>query len=291
MATPGAKPRIESDALAGPQFSNTIDFEVLRDLGMSADEYARFADEDKATSPVHINGKRRRNDTEHCELAHLKCSRPLPDVAKTDTRTPHAPLPITIFAPSASEKCSTFLTFASPLVPACEFRSSRVPELDTELSSTSAIKEYPEFELEAVVSQICSVLLEDNQISVRLAVQALGLHAARRLRDETLKIEVSRRAGFFFSVQSLQEVLYYCCAALQDEGGLFTADGERRRSPGGVFFELLKGRVDKDTFKNIFAHQTKARTQRLNARRQRDRAFRSISLGVAPTAGAMHGFK
>lgn len=265
MATPGAKPRIESDALAGPQFSNTIDFEVLRDLGMSADEYARFADEDKATSPVHINGKRRRNDTEHCELAHLKCSRLLPDVAKTGTRTPHAPLPITIFAPSASETCSTFLTFASPLVPACEFRSSRVPELDTELSSTSAIKEYPEFELEAVVSQICSVLLEDNQISVRLAVQALGLHAARRLRDETLKIE--------------------------DEGGLFTADGERRRSPGGVFFELLKGRVDKDTFKNIFAHQTKARTQRLNARRQRDRAFRSISLGVAPTAGAMHGFK
>jgi hypothetical protein len=70
-----------------------------------------------------------------------------------------------------------------------------------------------------------------------------------------------------------------------------TADGTRRRTPGGVFFELLRSRVDKDTYKSIFAHQSKAHSQRINARRQRERAYRAMSLGIAPTPGAMAGFR
>ena len=58
-----------------------------------------------------------------------------------------------------------------------------------------------------------------------------------------------------------------------------------------MFFELLRSRVDPVTFRAIFAHSTKLRNRRVNARRQRDRAFRAMSMGVAPTPGALSGFR
>lgn len=42
---------------------------------------------------------------------------------------------------------------------------------------------------------------------------------------------------------------------LQAGGGMATADGSgRRRSPGGVFFLLLKDRVSKDDYKMVSEH-------------------------------------
>lgn len=40
--------------------------------------------------------------------------------------------------------------------------------------------------------------------------------------------------------------------AVEAEGGMWTAGNERRRTPGGVFFKLLKDKTDRNTTKRIF---------------------------------------
>lgn len=59
-------------------------------------------------------------------------------------------------------------------------------------------------------------------------------------------------------------------AAVETEkaGGLMTADGARRRSPGGVFFELLKEVASKEQLKAIFAERQRAHTQAQNSKKR-----------------------
>ena len=42
-------------------------------------------------------------------------------------------------------------------------------------------------------------------------------------------------------------------------GGMFTADGERRRTAGGVFMQLMKEEVGEEEIKPNFAANTKAK--------------------------------
>ncbi len=66
--------------------------------------------------------------------------------------------------------------------------------------------------------------------------------------------------NFFATVRSikllgLDEVNKLCSEVMtiEDAGGLMTRNGNRRRSPGGVFFHLIKssGRYAEDIVKNI----------------------------------------
>jgi hypothetical protein len=61
-----------------------------------------------------------------------------------------------------------------------------------------------------------------------------------------------------------------------------TADSGRRRSPGGVFFQLLRDCVSAEAYKAIFAHKAAAHTAAVNARRRREATIRAISMGHAP---------
>jgi phosphorylated adapter RNA export protein len=44
---------------------------------------------------------------------------------------------------------------------------------------------------------------------------------------------------------------------LETQGGLMTLDGSRRRTLGGVFFYLAKGKLDKETRQKIFPYNKK----------------------------------
>lgn len=44
---------------------------------------------------------------------------------------------------------------------------------------------------------------------------------------------------------------------IEGKGGLMTLDGKRRRTPGGVFFYLAKGKLPKELRKRIFPIQKK----------------------------------
>ena len=101
---------------------------------------------------------------------------------------------------------------------------------------------------------------EPNTTSLQLAIAALGGgNGARALLREVAGVEAA--------------------------GGLPVADGSRRRSPGGVFFTLLRDRVDGEAYKAVFAHKARAHNAGRNQRRRSDAALRAISLGHAPPAG------
>src|SRR5262245_52716731 len=81
----------------------------------------------------------------------------------------------------------------------------------------------------ALSDTILSALAETEALpraQVAAVVDVLGESAAQRLLDETLKIE--------------------------SEGGLMTGDGQRRRTPGGVFFHLARRELPKDERVRIF---------------------------------------
>ena len=95
----------------------------------------------------------------------------------------------------------------------------------------------------ACVAELSAALDEPNVAALALAVAELprGAAQARDLLDTALAVE----AG----------------------GGLRTADGSRRRSPGGVFFALLRDVLPADAFKRVLKPQAAAH----NAARARRR--------------------
>ena len=86
-------------------------------------------------------------------------------------------------------------------------------------------------------------LAESNVTSLSLAVETLGVPAAVALLRAALTAEAN--------------------------GGVPTADGARRRSAGGVFFLMLKDRLEPEAYKACFQQKTAAHTAAVNARRRR----------------------
>ena len=95
---------------------------------------------------------------------------------------------------------------------------------------------------EAVALQLCATLDEPNVEGLAAAVRALagGAAQARALADTVLAVEAS--------------------------GGLRTADGSRRRTPGGVFFALLRDVLSPAAYKAVLAPQAAARAAVLRRR-------------------------
>lgn len=61
-------------------------------------------------------------------------------------------------------------------------------------------------------------------------------------------------------------------AATQRNGGELTANGERKRTTGGIFWSIVRARVDKETYDEIFAEERERQKERVKARRARQRA-------------------
>ena len=79
------------------------------------------------------------------------------------------------------------------------------------------------------------------QAFVWRAAAALGEREEARLRRTTLALGLVRA-----------NELLAATLDLETDGGLLTADGSRRRTPGGVFFTLVKRLVPRDMYRAIF---------------------------------------
>lgn len=96
----------------------------------------------------------------------------------------------------------------------------------------------------AVVEQLSAALGERNLAALGLAVAELPGGAAQAL-------------------SLVEDVM-----AVETAGGMTTADGSRRRTPGGVFFALLRDLISREAYKRVLAPQTAAHNAARNARKR-----------------------
>jgi len=90
--------------------------------------------------------------------------------------------------------------------------------------------------------------------SAQEIAQALGETAPAPMRQIAQLLQV---LGADLTRALLQEALQ-----VETAGGLLTEDGSRRRTPGGIFFKLARGRLTKDQQYTVFGRRwTKQRTQ------------------------------
>ena len=92
----------------------------------------------------------------------------------------------------------------------------------------------------AIVQEIAQALSERNIAEVRTAVAVLGPERAKALMHQALEVEA--------------------------QGGMMTANEKRRRSPGGVFFHLIKQGATKEERKAIFPANRNPKKKQKSAR-------------------------
>ena len=90
------------------------------------------------------------------------------------------------------------------------------------------IKGQPRAPIDPLTTEIAQSLNEPNVMLVDRVVKGLGAERAHAFWQQALEIEAN--------------------------GGLMTADGQRRRTPGGVFFQLVRKGVSKKERKAIFPY-------------------------------------
>src|SRR5690349_14671957 len=91
-----------------------------------------------------------------------------------------------------------------------------------------------------------------SQTTKTTSTEALATEITEHLREHAPQARYQIRQiveviGLEASQTLLQEIL-----AIESGEGLMTADGSRRRTPGGVFLHLAKGRLDPETRAKIF---------------------------------------
>lgn len=113
----------------------------------------------------------------------------------------------------------------------------------------------------------------------------LGVNVARAARDlcgdlGEPKESLMRRALEVIGVVEANDIAIQVYR-IEGEGGQMTSDGARRRTPGGVFWALLRERVTKEEWADIFAEEKEV--QRERCRRRRRAASAAASLAGSPT--------
>lgn len=94
---------------------------------------------------------------------------------------------------------------------------------------------------------------ETSQLRAAEAFQKLTETAAKELAEKLQEdnIELLRRA-VCFAGQRFCQTIYERTMEIEASGGLYTKSGERRRTPGGVFFKTLKEELAPDCAQMIF---------------------------------------
>ena len=111
--------------------------------------------------------------------------------------------------------------------------------------------------------EVCRTLNEPKLPLMRRAIDTLGIPAVEAL------------------VARVREV--------EEQGGQMTADGDRRRTPGGVFWKLLKQSVGEQEYATIFEverERERARARRRQARRNAARLLGEGGAAGGPAPGA-----
>lgn len=93
----------------------------------------------------------------------------------------------------------------------------------------------PAEEVEALVAEISQKLSEDNVEQLTTAVNIIGLERARSCLQKAIEIE--------------------------ENGGMMIISGKRRRTPGGVFFYMVRTGASKDEQKIIFPNLFQEKAQ------------------------------
>lgn len=84
----------------------------------------------------------------------------------------------------------------------------------------------PAEEVEALVTEISQTLSEENVAQLKTAIEIIGLERARTCLSKAIEIE--------------------------ENGGMMIISGKRRRTPGGVFFYMVRTDASKDERRIIF---------------------------------------
>jgi len=115
------------------------------------------------------------------------------------------------------------------------------------------------------VKKICMELNEPKQPLMRRCVDRLGIDYVQELLDEVQKVE--------------------------RDGGQMTSDGDRKRTPGGVFWNLLKQRLATEEWDHIYAEEKerqKAIKRRQHSLRRRRKSGNmdvdEVSPPITPTS-------
>jgi hypothetical protein len=70
-------------------------------------------------------------------------------------------------------------------------------------------------------------------------------------------LKLSQTQVFYTLRLKKAKALVLATKKVERNGGMMTADGQRRRTAGGTFFCLLKDAVSPDIFKSICAHDAR----------------------------------
>mmetsp|Transcript_22530 Transcript_22530/g.44273 ORF Transcript_22530/g.44273 Transcript_22530/m.44273 type:complete len:162 (-) Transcript_22530:230-715(-) len=98
-------------------------------------------------------------------------------------------------------------------------------------------------EVSAITKKVCEELKEENELLVELIVEQLGAEEAEKLLAKAQEVEKS-------------------------EEGIKTADGSRRKTPGGVYFHLAKDAIGAGKFNVLTARVRKQRKLEKKANEQ-----------------------
>lgn len=107
--------------------------------------------------------------------------------------------------------------------------------------------------------------------------------AARLGETEYVPRKQIERVIFVCGVEFVQQALHDALQ-IEAEGGLLTFDGTRRRTLGGVFFHLVRQRVDKKTKGNIFYYRPKSKKKPKQQPSEQREAAASTSHEPSPPA-------
>ncbi|XP_065297695.2 phosphorylated adapter RNA export protein [Dermacentor albipictus] len=126
-------------------------------------------------------------------------------------------------------------------------------------SSKSSSSEADDEQVAEVAADIANRLEETNVELVGRVVQVLGVARSRKLLGMTEDIETT--------------------------GGLLTRDKSRRRTPGGVFFFLVKANTSRDEANMVFGEEIRQRERmRRKYRKERSRMIREEHVALAAAA-------
>lgn len=99
--------------------------------------------------------------------------------------------------------------------------------------SEEEVRNLVDAELEKEAEAICKDLEETNKHLIKLIYDDIGLEAFKELHEKTLEIEKN--------------------------GGFMTADKKRRKTKGGVFFQLARDKIGKAKFSDYCKRNYQAR--------------------------------
>jgi hypothetical protein len=104
-----------------------------------------------------------------------------------------------------------------------------------------------------IAKDVCNQLNEPKVSLMRRAVDNVGCEMVSNLAVEVQNIE--------------------------SKGGMQTADGSRRRTPGGVFWALFKQRVSQEVYEDVFAEEKEKARERQRKRKSVQRAKLAVESG------------